>query len=136
MRRQYAGLGRQILDRAFERAGKTLTDDKLKGALPRLARSSIDDVLAAVGRGEMFSGDVVKAVFPDFKEERRAPPPEANPSGWLSLAKGWSIKIKLPRKDSGGESGIGVGCAPTARAFSVAASSSLIPSAVVVAWVG
>lgn len=37
---------------------------------------------------------------------------------------------------SGGESGIGVGCAPTARAFSVAASSSLIPSAVVVAWVG
>jgi GTP diphosphokinase / guanosine-3',5'-bis(diphosphate) 3'-diphosphatase len=106
VRRQYAGLGRQILERAFERAGKTLTDDKLKGALPRLARSSIDDVLAAVGRGEMFSGDVVKAVFPDFKEERRAPAPEANPSGWLSLAKGWSIKIKLPRKDSGGESGI------------------------------
>src|SRR5215213_3527882 len=106
VRRQYAGLGRQILERAFERAGKTLTDDKLKGALPRLARSSIDDVLAAVGRGEMFSGDVVKAVFPDFKEERRAPAPEANPGGWLSLAKGWSIKIKLPRKDSGGESGI------------------------------
>src|SRR6188474_830948 len=41
VRRQYAGLGRQILERAFERAGKTLTDDKLKGALPRLARSSI-----------------------------------------------------------------------------------------------
>ena len=31
---------------------------------------SVDDVLAAVGRGEMFSGDVVKAVYPDFKEER------------------------------------------------------------------
>src|SRR5918912_1499765 len=37
VRRQYAGLGSQILERAFERAGKKLTNDKLKGALPRLA---------------------------------------------------------------------------------------------------
>jgi GTP diphosphokinase / guanosine-3',5'-bis(diphosphate) 3'-diphosphatase len=101
VRRQYAGLGRQILERAFERAGKKLSDDKLKGSLARLARSSVDDVLAAVGRGEMFSGDVVKAVFPDFKEERRPVAAEASTGGWLSLAKGWSIKIKLPKK--GGE---------------------------------
>ncbi|WP_112662988.1 RelA/SpoT family protein [Microvirga flavescens] len=72
VRRQYTGLGRQILERAFERGGKAFSDEKLKGALPRLARASIEDVLAAVGRGEMFSGDVVRAVYPDFKEERRA----------------------------------------------------------------
>jgi guanosine-3',5'-bis(diphosphate) 3'-pyrophosphohydrolase len=71
VRRQYAGLGRQILERAFQRAGKPFSDEKLKGALPRLARSSIDDVLAAVGRGEMFSGDVVRGVYPEYKEERR-----------------------------------------------------------------
>jgi GTP pyrophosphokinase len=71
VRRQYAGLGRQILDRAFERAGKTLTDDKLRGALPRLARGSAEDVFAAVGRGEMFSGDVVRAVYPEYKDDRR-----------------------------------------------------------------
>ncbi|RZK85774.1 MAG: bifunctional (p)ppGpp synthetase/guanosine-3',5'-bis(diphosphate) 3'-pyrophosphohydrolase, partial [Methylobacterium sp.] len=41
VRRQYAGLGRQILDRAFERAGKSFSDDKLRGALPRLARTSV-----------------------------------------------------------------------------------------------
>jgi GTP pyrophosphokinase len=72
VRRQYAGLGRQILERAFQRAGKAFSDDKLKAALPRLARSSIEDVLSAVGRGEMFSGDVVRGVYPDYKEERRA----------------------------------------------------------------
>ncbi|HEY8381086.1 MAG TPA: bifunctional (p)ppGpp synthetase/guanosine-3',5'-bis(diphosphate) 3'-pyrophosphohydrolase [Microvirga sp.] len=72
VRRQYTGLGRQILERAFERAGKAFSDEKLKGALPRLARASIEDVLAAVGRGEMFSGDVVRAVYPDFKDERRS----------------------------------------------------------------
>lgn len=71
VRRQYTGLGHQILERAFERAGRAFSDEKLKGALPRLARMSIEDVLAAVGRGEMFSGDVVRAVYPDYKDERR-----------------------------------------------------------------
>ncbi|MBM6594330.1 RelA/SpoT family protein [Microvirga pudoricolor] len=71
VRRQYTGLGRQILERAFERGNKAFSDDKLKAALPRLARVSIEDVLAAVGRGEMFSGDVVRAVYPDFKDDRR-----------------------------------------------------------------
>jgi GTP pyrophosphokinase len=71
VRRQYTGLGHQILERAFERAGRAFSDEKLKGALPRLARISIEDVLAAVGRGEMFSGDVVRAVYPDYKDERR-----------------------------------------------------------------
>src|SRR5215212_687048 len=72
VRRQYAGLGRQILERAFERAGRTFADEKLKGALPRLARASVEDVLAAVGRGEMYSGDVVRAVYPDHTDERRS----------------------------------------------------------------
>jgi GTP pyrophosphokinase len=71
VRRQYTGLGHQILERAFERAGRAFSDEKLKGALPRLARVSVEDVLAAVGRGEMFSGDVVRAVYPDYKDERR-----------------------------------------------------------------
>ena len=69
-RRQYAGLGRQILERAFQRAGKAFSDEKLRGALPRLARTGVDDVLAAVGRGEMFSGDVVRGVYPDYVERR------------------------------------------------------------------
>ena len=77
VRRQYTGLGGQILERAFERAGKAYSEEKLKGALPRLARSSVEDVMAAVGRGEMFSGDVVRAVYPDHKDERRSAPPEA-----------------------------------------------------------
>ncbi|MBF9232253.1 RelA/SpoT family protein [Microvirga alba] len=77
VRRQYTGLGHQILERAFERAGRLFSDEKLKGSLPRLARASIEDVLAAVGRGEMFSGDVVRAVYPDYKDERRAISAEA-----------------------------------------------------------
>ncbi|TGD92888.1 RelA/SpoT family protein [Methylobacterium nonmethylotrophicum] len=118
VRRQYAGLGRQILDRAFERAGKNFSDEKLRGALPRLARQSTEDVFAAVGRGEMFSGDVVKAVYPDYKDERRgaaasqaapgAPRPHVNGAGRLSLDKDQTVRLTWPGKPGatkGGEKG-------------------------------
>src|SRR6187401_3652003 len=70
VRDQYAGLGRRIIDRLFARAKIEYADDKLKGALPRLARTSIDDVMASVGRGEMKASDVARAMYPDYKEER------------------------------------------------------------------
>ncbi len=96
VRRQYAGLGQQILERAFERGGKVFSEDKLRVALPRLARSSIEDVMAAVGRGEMFSGDVVKAVYPDYKEERRSGVAATNGSEWMNVADDSVVKIKIP----------------------------------------
>lgn len=94
VRQQYTGLGTQILERAFERANRAYSHEKLKGALPRLARLSIEDVLAAVGRGEMFSGDVVRAVYPDYKEDRRAGGPDAGKVGAAELA---------PRPNGAGE---------------------------------
>ncbi|MDJ1159670.1 bifunctional (p)ppGpp synthetase/guanosine-3',5'-bis(diphosphate) 3'-pyrophosphohydrolase [Chelatococcus sp. SYSU_G07232] len=102
VRRQYAGLGRQILERAFERAAKAFSDDKLKAALPRLARASTDDVLAAVGRGEMFSGDVVKAVYPDFKEEKKPNAEGATGQGWFGV-KGGGFKFKVPESGAPAE---------------------------------
>ena len=72
IRDQYAGLGRRIVERLFARAKIEYADDKLKGALPRLARASIDDVMASVGRGEMKASDVARAMYPDYKEERVA----------------------------------------------------------------
>lgn len=107
VRRQYAGLGRQILERAFMRAERPFSDDKLKAALKRLARTAVDDVLAAVGRGEMFSGDVVRAVYPDLEPEKRgttgeakAPPPG---KGWFELRQGENLKFKLPNETPGSD---------------------------------
>ncbi len=70
VRDQYAGLGRRIVDRLFARAKIEYADDKLKGALPRLARTSIEEVMASVGRGELKASDVARAMYPDYKEER------------------------------------------------------------------
>jgi GTP diphosphokinase / guanosine-3',5'-bis(diphosphate) 3'-diphosphatase len=97
VRAQYAALGRQIVTRAFERAGKPFAEDKLKSALPKLARATTEDALAAVGRGEMFSGDVVRAAYPEFSEVRKAimPRPRGE-TGWLSMKKATSLVFKLP----------------------------------------
>jgi len=53
VRVQYAGLGRRIVERLFQRAKMAYSDEKLTGALPRLARSSPEEVMAAVGRSEV-----------------------------------------------------------------------------------
>jgi GTP diphosphokinase / guanosine-3',5'-bis(diphosphate) 3'-diphosphatase len=86
VRDQYAGLGRRIVERLFVRAKIEYADDKLKGALPRLARASIDDVMAAVGRGEMKASDVARAMYPDYKEER---------IGRFGAKKSLAVKLKL-----------------------------------------
>ena len=72
VRDQYAGLGRRIVERLCQRAKIAYSDEKLTGALPRLARASIEEVMSAVGRGEMRAADVARAMYPDYKEERAA----------------------------------------------------------------
>ena len=97
IRKQFSGLGMRILERAFERAGKTFTKESLKPVLHRLARKDIDDVLASVGRGELASTDVMKAVFPDFKDERvTAPPPKQREEGWFNLRNAAGMLFQLP----------------------------------------
>ena len=73
VRSQYSGLGRSIVERLCQRAKIEYSDEKLQGALPRLARASIDDVMSAVGRGEMKASNVVRAMYPDYKDERVTP---------------------------------------------------------------
>ncbi|HMF06393.1 MAG TPA: bifunctional (p)ppGpp synthetase/guanosine-3',5'-bis(diphosphate) 3'-pyrophosphohydrolase [Methylocella sp.] len=110
VRAQYAALGRQIVTRAFERAGKPFAEDKLKSALPKLARATTEDALAAVGRGEMFSGDVVRAAYPEFSEDRKAivPRPRGE-TGWLSMKKATSLVFKLPGTETDKKSTPGQG---------------------------
>src|SRR6202042_1030100 len=85
VRNQYSGLGCRILERLCQRAKIAFSDEKLEGALPRLARASIEDVMSAVGRGEMRAADVARAMYPDYKEERvTGAAPQAD-SGWVGL---------------------------------------------------
>jgi GTP diphosphokinase / guanosine-3',5'-bis(diphosphate) 3'-diphosphatase len=98
VRTQYAGLGRRIVERLFQRAKIEYSDEKLTGALPRLARSSIEEVMAAVGRSELKASDVARAMYPDYKEERAANASSGrrSESGWFGLRRLRSVKAKVP----------------------------------------
>jgi RelA/SpoT family (p)ppGpp synthetase len=99
VRTQYAGLGRRIVERLFQRAKIAYSDEKLVGALPRLARSSIEEVMAAVGRSELKASDVARAMYPDYKEERAAAlalAPKKVESGWFGLKRLKSVKFRVP----------------------------------------
>jgi (p)ppGpp synthase/HD superfamily hydrolase len=95
VREQYAGLGHRIVERLFQRAKIEYSDERLQGALPRLARGSIDDVMAAVGRGEMKASDVARAMYPDYREERLAKAPVAGRKtngSWFRRSRGEPAK--------------------------------------------
>jgi RelA/SpoT family (p)ppGpp synthetase len=62
VRDQYAGLGQEILERALSRHGAEFSEKEFAQALPRLGVNAAEDALAAIGRGEMASSDVLKAL--------------------------------------------------------------------------
>lgn len=99
-RQQYGSLGRHILERAFLRAGHTLTDDRLAGVLVQLGHSNLADLLAAVGRGDIRAHDVVHAVYPDFRDDRLGTVPTEAEDGWFDLEPGSGMKFRIPDAES------------------------------------
>ncbi|WP_407051707.1 RelA/SpoT family protein [Methyloraptor flagellatus] len=101
VRKQFGGLGRQILVRAFERAGRSFSDSLLSGAMGRLGHQSLNDVLAAVGRGEVPSEAVLKAVYPDYQDERaNAAAKTASGEGWFDIGgRRQKMKFRVPGSD-------------------------------------
>jgi GTP diphosphokinase / guanosine-3',5'-bis(diphosphate) 3'-diphosphatase len=105
VRSQYSAFGRRLVERLCQRAKIAYSDEQLEGALPRLARASIDDVMAAVGRSEMRAADVVRAMYPDYKDERVTPAAPKSESGWFGFKRAKSVKFKLPGVGDGGGDG-------------------------------
>jgi GTP diphosphokinase / guanosine-3',5'-bis(diphosphate) 3'-diphosphatase len=95
IRKQYAGLGHRILERTFERAGKIFSREGLKPALHRLGQKDVEDAIAAVGRGEMSSLDVLRAVYPDHQDERVTVKP-AGDEGWFNVRSASGMIFKIP----------------------------------------
>ncbi len=96
IRRQYSGLGQQILERTFQRSGKTFSRDGLKPYLAKLGHREIEDALASVGRGDLSSGDVLRAVHPDFQDSRAVKAPVKAEEGWFGLRHAAGMIFRIP----------------------------------------
>ncbi len=103
VRAQYGKLGREILVRGFQRRGKTFSEDSLNQALKRLSQKTVDEVVAAVGRGELGSAEVVRAVYPEAKPvepAKRRRKMKRSEEGWFGLGKVIGLKFRWPGSSS------------------------------------
>jgi RelA/SpoT family (p)ppGpp synthetase len=62
VRKQFAGLGRDMVIKLMEQHKATFTEKVLGKSVQRLGHKNADDALAAVGRGELAAADVLKAM--------------------------------------------------------------------------
>jgi GTP pyrophosphokinase len=103
LRKQYSELGHRLIESAFARAGHDYSDEKVRKGLIRLTQKSIEDVFAAVGRGELPANDVVRAAVPDAlvgtpPVRRRRPGRQRGQGeeGWFNIAKVIGLKFRWP----------------------------------------
>ncbi|PZU88027.1 MAG: bifunctional (p)ppGpp synthetase/guanosine-3',5'-bis(diphosphate) 3'-pyrophosphohydrolase [Shinella sp.] len=104
IRKQYSGLGYRILERTFERAGKVFSRDGLRPVLHRLGQRDVEDAIAAVGRGEISSLDVLRAVYPDYQDERVTVKPSSD-EGWFAMSTANGMVFKIPGRARSAEGG-------------------------------
>ncbi|WP_415717382.1 RelA/SpoT family protein [Roseibium sp.] len=96
VRKQYGALGEHILKRAFARADKVFSEDLLESVLGQHHQTSVGDLMASVGQGDLSAQTVLKSVHPDYQDERvviSAPPVE---EGWFGLKQGHGLKFRIP----------------------------------------
>ena len=98
IRAQYVDIGRQITKRTFERRGKTYSDQDVQASASRLGHTHLEDLLAAVGRGELSARLVADAVFPpDTGKEIQIPIGQtAGDDGWFGLRRAMGLKFRFP----------------------------------------
>jgi GTP diphosphokinase / guanosine-3',5'-bis(diphosphate) 3'-diphosphatase len=117
VRRQYAGLGHEIVERLLAKNNATLVDTALQTAVPKLGHKNVEDALAAIGRGELAATDMLKAmgyVVKDTapKKPRRGQSKSKTEEGdgipVRGAARGTALKISLETGAVPGERIVGI----------------------------
>lgn len=69
-RSQFVGLGKEILERLFKGESLELTEKGLVNVMQNFEAETIDDIYAKVGEGLVTGWDVLKAVYPAYKQSK------------------------------------------------------------------
>ena len=69
-REQFIALGQQILERTFKGESLEFSEKGLVNVMPNFEAESVDDIYAKVGEGLITGWDVLKAVYPGYKQSK------------------------------------------------------------------
>ncbi len=118
VRKQYSQLGRRIVKSFFMKHDYPFDDVKLIASLKRLHQDTVEDILTAVGRGELLARDVLKAANPDavlddarpvLKRPRNRHERIIGDEGWFNLTKVMGLKFRWPGSGAVTATGTGTG---------------------------
>lgn len=73
---EYQALGRAILNKFFAARNLEISDKILEKTLANFHKKSVADLCVKVAEGKVLRQDVVKAVYPDFREENKLSKPK------------------------------------------------------------
>ncbi len=66
-RRQYAGIGRELVEKLLARQKREFSEKEAATAIPRLGHKTLDDAFSAIGRGDLSAADLLKAMGLDVE---------------------------------------------------------------------
>ena len=69
-RDQFIVLGKEILERLFKGEALEFSEKSLVNILPNFEADSIDDIYAKVGEGLVSGWDILKAIYPAYKQSK------------------------------------------------------------------
>ncbi|MBE6467768.1 MAG: bifunctional (p)ppGpp synthetase/guanosine-3',5'-bis(diphosphate) 3'-pyrophosphohydrolase [Alphaproteobacteria bacterium] len=69
-REQFVTLGEQMLERTFKGENLEFNEKGLVGILPNFEATSVEDIYAKVGEGLVTAWDVLRAVYPSYKQSK------------------------------------------------------------------
>ncbi len=98
-REQFIALGQQVLERTFKGENLEFSEKALVNILQNFEAESIDDIYAKVGEGLVTSWDVLRAVYPGYKQSKlgrvvKSLKPVFKKSDDKKAKKGEPVKIK------------------------------------------
>ena len=69
-REQFINLGKEMLERLFKGESLELSDKGLVGVMQNFEAETVDDIYAKVGEGIISGWDVLKAIYPAYKQSK------------------------------------------------------------------
>ncbi len=122
LKQQYVELGYRLLSAACNKVGITFSTDLIMNALDRYSGNTVDEVLVAVGRGELAVKDAMRGIAPDAVPASSPNLPRFTPrnrhdqakdqDGWFNLSRVMGLKFYLPGVSNTTERGQTTGGVP------------------------
>lgn len=97
-RERFISLGHQMLEWGFRAVDHTYDPDLVDKAVGILKRANREELMEALGGGDLGIDTAMKTIFPEFQKSRAMVKPLPESEGWFSLESNRSMRFRFPNE--------------------------------------